>query len=158
MTPETKQQTAQDVAQELYESFETRKRPDESTFITLTEEAQRANDWRMDAARAAHGDMLPDDYRYQWALEAAEGYSDREPHEWDSVNDEIEADVYTHDLTKWLHSHDSRTGYMDEAMGKFGFTDTNAALACAQYLEIREVYWTIRQAIEDEADERGTEQ
>ncbi|MGC0153538.1 hypothetical protein ACPRNU_13835 [Chromobacterium vaccinii] len=63
---------------------------------------------------AAHGDMLPDDHRYQFitdAVEALANYDDPE-----EAIEAIQPDVYTHDLTKWLASNNSRLDYLSEAI------------------------------------------
>lgn len=149
--------TLQAVAQELANSFETRYRQDanKTPFTCLTDKASKADNWRMAAIHAAHDDreILPDDYRWRWASEAADAYTDRPSDDWDNVTAELEADVYVSDLANWLGSSTARICYLTEAI-EYGETDGGDALALAQVLEMAEVYYTIRQAIFEEWERR----
>jgi hypothetical protein len=80
----------------------------------------------------AHGEMMPDDYRYQFIHEALEAIAA------DGENAEVEPDIYTNELTAWLHSRNSRVEYLTDALSQ-GERDGFSALSTAQYLEKREV-------------------
>ena len=93
------------------EAMETATRPSGEEFRKFKEGSP---EWMTDIARAAHDDsgILPDDYRYRFMEETLDQIA-----EWgDFANvdeirealDEIEADVYTSDLTAWLGSMASR--------------------------------------------------
>lgn len=110
-----------------------------------------APEWASAVADAAHGDMMPDDWRYQMldtALYAiAEG---NDP-------DEVEPPVYTHDLLQWLASHLDRVGYVDEAMSEAGVIGTpeqniTTFIAWGWLAEFREVYELTLAALEEVAE------
>ncbi len=103
-------------------------------------------------AFAAHGDgdMLPDDWRYEFIVEALSALSETD----DPDEIELEADVYTSDLTRWLNSRNSRLGYCDEAVREglvSESADMSARLTGGQYMEKREVLALVREYLEDEA-------
>lgn len=52
---------------------------------------------------------------------------------------EMEADVYTTDLTRWLHDHNENVYYLTEAMTEGCCDDGFALLQWAQCIYIREI-------------------
>lgn len=92
--------------------------------------------------------MEVDDYHYRWLDhymdEFAYALGTDGPLDLESLHEElignIEADVYTSDITEWLNSINSRVYYLTEALEDFDIKDGFQLISYAQYLEIREVY------------------
>jgi hypothetical protein len=64
----------------------------------------------------------------------------------------IEASIYTHDLTSWLHSRADRLGWMDEVaenIGRDTFKSTFDHLQCAQYAEMEETFYQVLEALRE---------
>lgn len=128
--------TIQSKATAALEWFERKQRGDERIWVTKDGKPE----WVVDMCREAHdaGDMFPDDLRYEYIEEALCALS--EAGEADDI--EIEADIYTHDLTAWLHSRADRPGYCDMAQEE-GLIPEDAGmwqrLGAGQYMEKREV-------------------
>ena len=119
--------------------------------------------WVKDLVYTAHksGEILPDDYRYRFAVQALEVIADQpeaglEPAE---LTCEIEPDVYNADLIKWLGSHYIRAGYVNEAVQEFGWPDEGimTAIRWGQRLEIEEVFHLVANALAAEAQRRVAE-
>ena len=72
-----------------------------------------APEWIQRMCSAAHGDMMPDDWRYEHisaVLDAIKDYGsgDAEPDDLDEWRHEIVdglVDIYTHNLTAWSYSN-----------------------------------------------------
>lgn len=146
------------LAGEAYDALETATRPDGSTFTRTRDDAP---EWVTSLVHDAHGDFLPDDWRYD-AIRAALGWiHDNEPitdadpaHEWaDSY-----VDVYTMARFAWLSSHPQRQFYVDEAASDFGHDPESgiaAAIGLGQYMESREVFEAVVQALTEQAEAKG---
>lgn len=134
--------TIQTLAKEASQYMTTDKRPDGSTFWRTADDCP---EWVTDMIHDAHGDMMPDDYRYRWvsyALEAFQNYDDAE-----RAIDEIAPDVYNYDLLQWVASNLNRMAYVDEAMEN-GAKSLSDALMWAQSDEMREVYSAVLSFLE----------
>lgn len=139
-------------AQEVYDAFELATRTDgESTFYRIKDGSP---EWIRDLARDAHGtSIFPDDYRYEWIMDAAGAIADFEPGDlYDFAHDWAEngVDVYTAGLTAWLASHLSRVGYCDQFIEELGADglDTFRLLSGGQYMERMEIFQGVRDALE----------
>jgi hypothetical protein len=87
----------------------------------------------------AHDNMMPDDYKYSYVVDALNLISECSE---DDIQEEIyniEADIYTSDLTNWLNSSNSRVYYLTEALEEYGITDGFQALSIAQQKERQEI-------------------
>lgn len=100
--------------------------------------------WLTDLCHEAHGDKLPDNWCYQFIHEALDAISETDNYE----DIDLEADIYTNDLTKWLHSRVDRVYYLTQALEELEPKDGFQALAYAQYLEKREVLDSVKQSLE----------
>ena len=106
-------------------------------------------------AFAAHGDgdMLPDDWRYAFIQEALTALSEAD----DPDDVDLEADIYTADLTRWLGSRASRYQWCDEAQEE-GLLGEGASMVdrmqVGQYLEKREVLSLVRAHLESELEDQ----
>lgn len=109
-------------------------------------------------ARDAHGDMMPDDCKWQYVADALALISEQqESADLEDIGREIEPDVYNHDLLTWAASNLSRMGYVDEAVEEYGWPGSLAqALMLGQKAEREEVYFSVleslREIVQDEAD------
>lgn len=89
------------MATELAEAFETRKRADGTEYTCL---AASAPEWARDAVMMAHGDAIPSDWIYEACADAARdlaerGYMDEE---FAHIFADARVDVYRHVLVQWL--------------------------------------------------------
>ncbi len=139
------------LAQEAQAQLETRTRDDGSRYICTKDGAP---DWLTELIHKAHGDRLPDDYCYQFISDAIDAIAEEigdEPA--DSLNC-VEADMYTTDLTAWLHSRCDRVYYLTEAQEEFGpIGDGFQLLATAQRTERDEIGGSVLASLEALADE-----
>lgn len=93
---------------------------------------------------AAHndGEILPDDFRYRKIVDTLDMLIDNNIEDEERAQDlimEMEADIYTSDLTAWLHSRNDRIYYLTEALEEFGCKNGFQALMTAQTIEIQEI-------------------
>lgn len=88
-------------------------------------------------------------YAYEFghdALEAIANANDDESSVQDAIH-EIEADIYTADLTAWLADHVQHVAWLDEALSEFGTRNGFTALAQAQSLHKQSVADAVLQAL-----------
>ena len=139
----TDEKTLQEKAETMLKQFEQKIRDaDNRKFYCLKDEAENREIYQ-DICMEAHGDMLPDDYKYDFIVEALEAIAESEEGEEEETIYEIEADCYTSELTAWLNSHNSRVYYLTEALEEFECKDGFQALAIAQQKEKMEVAFSI---------------
>jgi hypothetical protein len=118
--------------------------------------ADGAPQWFTDLCHAAHGSMMPDDWRYEFiqdALSAIEDGSDEDGIDLDGLH------PYTSDRLGWLASHLDRPGYCDEAAAEAGGppADILALVAWGMDRELREVFDLVRSRLEETAEEENEE-
>ena len=131
--------TVNELAREALEWFITDTRNNGEKFIKTKEGRP---DWLENLIFTAHDDMLPDDYRYKFIEDALIMIADQDE-DADLDCPEIEADIYTSDLTKWLHSRNDRVCYLTEALEEYEIKDGFQALYLAQLCERGEVYYSV---------------
>lgn len=152
--------TVVELAEEMSRAFVGATRSDGSEFRKLRDGAP---EWMTDVIHAGHADgtqggMLPDDHRYAM-VEAvcdaiAELSEDAGEDEIRAAVDEIEAPIYTHELTGWLHSRADRSGYCDEAESEFGRAeDMNQRLTLGYLQELRECGQAVLNALAERSEE-----
>lgn len=136
--------TLQSLAAEASGYMEMRKRDDGGKFWVRKDDAP---DWLTELCHAAHGDMLPEDWRYAAIVHALDAFAESE----DPDDVRPEPDVYTSDLLRWLASHLDRAGYCDQAAAE-GLVDPAggiiAMISAGQYMELSEVYGSVRSSLE----------
>lgn len=149
--------TIQDAAAALFAAFVSAKRDNGDTFYKL---ADGSPEWMTDAIHAAHGDMMPDDWRYSFIRSVAAALSEDADDLDDARHEAVDAivDVYNARLAAWLGSHGARLNYCDEAFNECGaragtFNVTVAILQMGQYREIDEVWGLLVAALEGEVSE-----
>lgn len=127
--------------------FEYRRRHDGTEYWALEEGAP---EWVRNLVWAAHakGEILPEDFRYLFTIEALETLA------VDPEEPKLEPDVYIGELLKWLGAHPSyRIGIVDEAVSQFGWNGLFNALQAGQLMEKEEVLQLVRQFLEKEIEE-----
>jgi hypothetical protein len=97
----------------------------------------------------AHAEMLPDDYKYSFVIEALELIADFNGEEYLDIITEIEADIYTSGLTEWLNSNNSRVYYLTEALEEMDIKDGFQLLSYAQIKEKIEVFYIVIDYLEN---------
>jgi hypothetical protein len=161
--------TIQELATEARSDF-VRSTRDNGAAYWHRKEIQK--DWIDDMCYQAHGgntptSMLPDDWRYQFIVDALDALSEHEDE--DEARDSLEASIYTHDLTAWLGSHGYRPAYCDEAVDEYGaesFFGKNGGgltnlIQAGQLAEMQEVFGLVLDALRTqskETDDEGEEE
>lgn len=136
----------------IFEAMERRKRDNGEGFYVLK---VGSPDWMTDVIRAAHGDMLPDDWRYATIHNLCSALSDDHDDIEDARGEIVDGavDVYTSALTAWLASSVHRLAYCDQAAQEFGAPDNmTKALQFGQYAEIDEIFGQLVDALNDLPD------
>jgi hypothetical protein len=150
------QTTLQTLAREMSLAFETASRPGSGEeFRKLIDTAP---EWMTTVCRLAHEDgrLLPDDWRYAFIEQAVDALVEHE--DTDDALGRLEPDIYTSDLTAWLHSLNSRVYFLDEALAVYGsFRDGFQLLAAAQMIEKEEVFQQVVSALQDHLDHQEQE-
>ena len=146
--------TLQTLAAEMSRAFETAARPTSGEeFRKLKDDAPGMDDAPYAARPTTTRDMLPDDWRYQFIEQAVDALAECEDAR--RARDRLEPDVYTSDLTGWLHSLNSRVYYLDEVTREYGpFEDGFQLLAAAQLPEKQEKFQQVLDALREELASR----
>ena len=151
--------TFDQLAGQAYDAFERRTRDDDTGYTTLRDDAP---EWVQELVREAHGDFLPDDWRYASIRSALSeihdnGYSGADEaremaHEWADGN----VDAYTGHRLAWLASNLNRAGYCDDAADDLGFDPSQGIIqliGLGQYRESEEIWAAVVDALEEHAAE-----
>ena len=139
--------TLQSLAREMSLAFESPTRTNGERFCKLQDGSP---EWMATVCREAHdaAKLLPDDWRHAFiekAVDALARYEDA-----DEAFASLEPDIYTGELTAWLHSLNSRVYYLGEALTECGsFRDGFQLLAAAQMIEKEEVFQQVVAALQD---------
>lgn len=156
----TQIEAVQELANDAYGWFETAYRRMAGDEVSYVRTREGAPEWVRDLCLEAHGEMLPDDWRYvriRSALACLLETNDPEDaaHEWADA----ECDIYTGQLGAWLMSNALRFNYVDNAVcdheydfgGRMGEGITGA-LQLGQYDEAREIYDAVWRFLQDLAE------
>jgi hypothetical protein len=133
----------QPLAQQVLDQLERRTKLGEDTYIALK---VGAPEWMTEFVQDAHGDFLPDDYRYEFiedALLAIVGHDDL-----DEARDSLEPDIYTGKLTAWLASNLARGTYIDEVLEDGGANNMHNLLSIGQLNEKCETFDLVVEALQ----------
>lgn len=144
---EVKTRTIMNVAGEMYNNMEYAKRSNGDKYIKCIKDV----DWQRDIIGQAHDGRLPNDDIYERVYNILEVFM--ECNSENRVKDiiyEIEPDVYTSDLTRWLHDHNENVYYLTEVLEEFG-GDMNGfqLLTIAQSKYIQEIGQALISGIEE---------
>jgi hypothetical protein len=131
--------TIRHLAQQYAQAFTLKTKQDGSEVYVRKEPA---DDELQDLIQDAHDDMLPDDFRYQFIVEALQALADNE--DPDDAQLSIEPDIYHHELTAWLDSNIGRTDYLTQVQQDCGpIQDGFELLSTAQLFEKYEVFHSV---------------
>jgi len=137
--------TVNELAREALEWFEIGTRDNGEKFVKTKDGRP---EWLEALIFNAHGDMSLDDYRYKFIKDALQYISDQDEGA-DLDYPEIEADIYTGDLTAWLNSRNDRVYYLTEALEEYEIKNGFQALHDAQIIEKEEVYWSVLESLRE---------
>lgn len=153
------------LAGEAYDWFEVARRATGDTEGGPREDGEEfirvkdgAPGWITQMVYSAHGDFLPDDWRYACIRSALAWIHDNEPEDVADAHEfaDAEVDVYTGARLAWLASNLQRQFYCDEAQSEFGI-DPDAGvvdrIGLGQYAEASEVYAAVVAALTEQLDE-----
>jgi hypothetical protein len=118
------------LAEQAYNAFREDKRTDGTEYWHT---GDNAPGWLQDMCHQAHGDMFPDDHRYEIIVECLSAICDCD----DPEDIALEPDVYHSHLTSWLASHLSRIAYCDEALEEYG-SDAGGVMQIIAMGQLRE--------------------
>lgn len=151
--------TIQSLAESMYQAFEQKSRDNGDKFWSLK---NGSPEWMTNVIHQAHGDMMPDDWRYSIIRDCLVSIGDAgDDASADDMRDQAtewadsDVDVYNTTLANWLASHSHRGCYTDDAIEEFGFDAKRGifgAIAIGQMLERQEVYNTLIDELEKLAD------
>ena len=129
-------------------------------FVSVREEiSENLKTVLQEIIRRAHGDMLPDNFKYKMIFEVSSNLRDLDMRDFEEFQPEELADVYTHQLTAWLASHTARTEYANESLDMAGpGAPMFDILLTAQGLEYREVFEKLVLGFEDWLEDIITEE
>ena len=119
-------ETVQELAKLARCAFTLEKRPDGSEYWTAN---RCAPEWIGELVRTGHGGtgpggMLPEDYRYQFIVEALDALEEAE--DPDEARDGYEYEHRNYQLALWLGSHGRRFEYCDDWASEYGYELNNA--------------------------------
>ena len=152
--------TPQELAAQYLEYFETFTRdsnPNRTLYKTRDDRPEELHELIYEA----HGDMLPDDWRYRFIYDALTAISECES---DDLNDvELEPDIYTYEYLDWISSRNSRMGYCDDYLIEFGELKveegyTDKLITNGQWMEKMEVFYIVKNRLEQLAEELTEEE
>lgn len=96
----------------------------------------------------AHGDMMPDDWRYKFIEESLDIIAEQDEDDLDCP--ELEPDIYTHDLLQWLASRNDRYDYVDQATEEYGHGNSLINdIMLGQIKEKEEVYFSVLSSLRE---------
>jgi hypothetical protein len=137
----------QELAREFSGHFKKQTQNSGDVIVITDEESPEELD---ELVQEAHGNMFPDDLRYEFIRDAMNSISDSDNPE-DDAGELVDSDVdiYTHDLTKWLGSRNDRFNYVDEAVKEFGHSDEGVIkeIMMGQYKEREEVFFSVLEGL-----------
>lgn len=168
MTTKTLGSRVAELAAEVSGQFERIKRneatPGLSDGVWVRKSEHRSHDdWITGICRAAHGSMFPDDWRYEFIIDALDDLAetpddcedaDAVKEHWDErLMEAFDGRyIYTAQQTGWLHSRADRLGYVDDYRKECGGDETWRDLAGGMWTEYQEVFWEVLRGICEQAE------
>lgn len=138
--------TLQELAREALDHFAPVIRPVSGEKIHVV--SDDAPQWVRDMVKAAHGEVLPDDFIYDEVHQSLWQFH----LEGDEAGPSI-ANPYTSGLTRWLASSLHRIEYLESAL-ECGQPSVFELLTAAQQMEINFIHDEVRGALRDEQQRR----
>ena len=131
----------------LIEKCDASRMPDGYFYIRKDD----APEWVREIIKETHdnGDMLPDDYKYQFVVDALEALADSD--DVDNARSIMHdgVDITTSRLLHWVQSHGYRKAYADDHIQEFSPETLDAILMGGQYMEREEVFQVVLSRIEN---------
>ena len=153
--------TVNALAADALPHFTKGERVSEYTGRRIVKVADGAPDWITELCREAHGDMFPDDWRYEMIEDALRMFAEADDENGaERLMDEAEPPIYNVQRLHWLASHLGRAGYVDEACedlcvgADVGILDR---IALGYMAELREVFSSVAASLRERVDECGEE-
>ena len=143
--------TPQDLAAQAHAFFEARERGEGERFTTTRYDSP---EWLRDLVHEAHGEFLPDDWRYSTIHNALVFIAENPGADDDSAHEfaDTAVDVYSADRLAWLASNLRRLAYVDEAVAEYGPREQIIDnIGIGQYGEAFEIYASIYASLDDRA-------
>ena len=110
------------------------------------------NDTYQEFFHHAHGDMLPDDFRYKMIHSILQEMDDND--EYEDLDIDNLTPIYTYELVAWLDSSISRLSYCDQYLEEYGeISDTISLLLGGYMMELNEVYYLINEWLDENIEE-----
>jgi len=135
----------QKLAQEVRKYFEDH--PHKENTFRMKDEAPQ---WVQDMVFEAHEDFAPDDYKYNYVVEALDALASG-----DMEGETLKPEVYNYQLLNWLGSNMKRIGYVDEAREDYGPSEgIMQDIMMGQRKEKLEVFNIVRSCLEERAEEK----
>lgn len=105
----------------------------------------------------AHGDMLPDDFRYEMIHDLLSDMS-----RYDDIDDidsfelcDSNVPIYNNVLLEWLSSDNTRYTYVDDAISDYGYPTDEGLIKAVQmgyFVELEEIYGLIVEWIDENSE------
>ena len=142
------ERTIETLAAEVRGMFERRERNNGTPYWCRKDDAP---EWVADMCHDAHDGMFPDDYKYQYIVEALDMIADGDDDEGN-----IDSDSYASELADWLGSSAYRVDYADDILNEYGDGANGpnmlGILGLAQIAERVEVLGFVRTALQEQLD------
>jgi hypothetical protein len=107
----------------------------------------------------AHGDMMVDDYKYNYIVDSLSAIADSETDDLEEIGYELEPDIYNWHLLQWLSSNLNRAYYIDECIEEL-YSDipakefnTYKLIGLGQLAEKQEVFNLVLQSLIEIAED-----
>ena len=141
--------TIQEKASEALSWFETVRRDENDPESAFTRTKDGTPEWVTELVHDAHGDFLPDDWRYDKIRDALEFIAESNDPEDSAEFADQAVDVYTNDRLAWLSSNLRRASYVDDARENLGATNSIIDdIGLGQYQEAGEIYGSVLNSLE----------
>lgn len=152
-------QTVYSLAKQLSDALETNTRANGDKYVSRKDGSPA---WVQEVIQAVHADKMPDDTTYAMIEAAADAIAELNDNEADDDDStraedaitEMGTDIYTSDLTAWLHARVDHIYYVNQALEDFGpFEEGTALLMTAQKIQMDEIGQALIEALEQKAEE-----
>lgn len=147
--------TLQELAKEALKHYQQSTANRGGRSVTIWSHKKDAPEWIVDMTREAHGDMLPDDWKFKFVVEALDTISEAQEGTEEDALHEWEPDVYSYTLLQWVSSNLERMEYVNEVVQEYGWSDLGlaGALMEGQKEEFEEVGYIVLEKLRERLDE-----
>ena len=147
----------QEIAEIAEQSFKTiLRQADNKTIYIVKDDCM---EWVKGLIKETHGDMFPDDWKYEFIHEAFQAIAEHndEDVEFEEISN-LSFNQNNSRLFDWVRSHASRVEYVEEAIKENGLNADNFSLsnslALGQMAERLEIYHNTKYAISQMAEQK----